>query len=115
MKKLKVAILFGGKSAEHEVSVQSAKNIYHSLNKNKYDVEVIGIDKKGLWHKLPAGYLLQASFSKQLPIMHTEKTFSITDAPLHEIFTQDTVVFPVLHGPFGEDGSMQGLLKQLDV
>ena len=47
--KLKVGIIFGGKSAEHEVSLQSAKNIYQAINKDKYDVVLIGIDKQGQW------------------------------------------------------------------
>src|SRR3989344_570298 len=78
-KLLRVAVLFGGKSAEHEVSIVSAGNIIKSLDKSKYSVTPIKISKNG-----------QFSFDKI-------KKFD--------------VVFPVLHGPFGEDGSMQGLLK----
>jgi D-alanine-D-alanine ligase len=48
--KITVGILFGGKSAEHEVSLQSAKNIYEAIDKSKYNVKLIGIDKAGLWH-----------------------------------------------------------------
>lgn len=50
MTKKKVGIIFGGKSAEHEVSLQSAKNIVDAIDKNKYDVVLIGIDKQGKWH-----------------------------------------------------------------
>lgn len=79
IKKLKVAILFGGKSAEHEVSIMSAKNVVRALDKNKYIVSSFKIPYSGIfdWKKL--------------------KNFD--------------VVFPVLHGPYGEDGSVQGLLK----
>ncbi len=79
IKKLKVAVLFGGKSAEHEVSIMSAKNVIRALDKNKYAVSSFKIPYSGIfdWKKL--------------------KNFD--------------VVFPVLHGPYGEDGSMQGLLK----
>ena len=79
MKKIKVGILFGGKSAEHEVSINSARNVIKALDKNKYEVFPIKIGKDG--------------------------KFSF------KIFDKVDVVFPVLHGPFGEDGSMQGLLK----
>src|SRR5205085_1413548 len=49
MKKIKVAIIFGGRSAEHEVSIRSAKNVYDSLDKDKYEIILIGIDKRGRW------------------------------------------------------------------
>ncbi len=78
-KKLSVAILFGGKSAEHEVSLQSAKNVIEALNKDKYIISKIKIGKDG---KFSEGILKKCD-----------------------------VVFPVLHGPYGEDGSIQGLLK----
>jgi D-alanine-D-alanine ligase len=81
--KLKIGILFGGKSAEHEVSIISAKNIIKALDKNKYDVLPIKIAKNG--------------------------KFSL------DFLNKVDIVFPVLHGPFGEDGSMQGLLKILNI
>ncbi|MEK9180406.1 MAG: D-alanine--D-alanine ligase family protein [Patescibacteria group bacterium] len=86
-KKIQVAILFGGKSAEHEVSLQSAKNVYEAIDKNKYDVELVRIEKDGRWEK---------------PIVDFASVPAIQGAD---------VVFPVLHGPFGEDGTVQGLLK----
>jgi D-alanine-D-alanine ligase len=82
-KKLKIGVLFGGKSAEHEVSLASAKNIINALDKTKYEVVPIKITKNG-----------QFNFS---------------------LIKKVDVVFPVLHGPFGEDGSIQGLLKLSDV
>jgi D-alanine-D-alanine ligase len=78
-KKLKIGILFGGKSAEHDVSLVSAKNVINALDKNKYQITPIKISRDGKFN---------------LAIV---KNFD--------------VIFPVLHGPFGEDGSMQGLLK----
>ena len=82
-KKLKIGILFGGKSAEHEVSIVSAKNIIKALDKQKYQVFPTKIDKNGKFN-------------------------------LNSIKKMD-VIFPVLHGPYGEDGSMQGLLKILNL
>lgn len=78
-KKLRIGVLFGGKSAEHEVSIMSAKNIINALDKDKYEITKILIPKTGKFN-----------FSN-----------------LHKY----DVIFPVMHGPFGEDGSMQGLLK----
>ncbi len=77
--KLKIGVLFGGKSAEHEVSLASAKNIINALDKTKYEISKIKIPKDGKFN-----------FSS---------------------IQKFDVIFPVLHGPFGEDGSMQGLLK----
>lgn len=76
---MKIGVLFGGKSAEHEVSLQSAKNVINALDKSKYQVISVKINKAGKFN------------------FETIKKFDL--------------VFPVMHGPFGEDGSMQGLLK----
>lgn len=80
--KLRIAILYGGKSAEHEVSINSAKNVIDSLDKNKYDITAIKINKDG------------------------KINFDLKNID---------VVFPVLHGPYGEDGSMQGYLKLMNL
>lgn len=82
-KKLKIGVVFGGKSAEHEVSLQSAKNVINGLDLKKYQVVPIKIPRDGKF-----------DFNKV-------KNFD--------------VIFPVMHGPFGEDGSMQGLLKLSEV
>ena len=118
--KLRVGILFGGKSAEHEVSMQSARNVAQALDKDKYETVLIGITKTGSWLApgISGRYLALAS-SK--PTKAPEKTREVVMmAPSGEgILTRDSgeiegkidVVFPVLHGPFGEDGTVQGLLK----
>ncbi len=123
MKKIKVAVLFGGKSAEHEVSIQSAKNVVTSLDKDTYEVILIGIDQKGDWHVCPPKYLLSASFSHQAMLPESDEVSFITKSGGNNLITTSgqgnigtvDVVFPVLHGPYGEDGSMQGLLKLADV
>lgn len=120
-KKIKVGILFGGKSAEHEVSLQSAKNVVDAIDKDKYEVALIGIDKTGKW-LLPnkAQFLLNANNPKLIKLNKANKE-SVTLVPqsggeLTNLSNQDSnssidVVFPILHGPFGEDGTVQGLLK----
>ena len=68
MAKMRVGIVFGGKSAEHEVSLQSAKNIVEAIDKSRFDVVLLGIDKQGLWHINDAGnYLLNAQDPAHCP------------------------------------------------
>ena len=82
MKKV-VGILYGGKSAEHEISLMSAENVFEAIDKDKFEPVMIKIDKNGRWET---------------------KDFSKFD-----------IIFPILHGPFGEDGTVQGLLKLADI
>ncbi len=121
MPKIRVGIIFGGKSAEHEVSLQSAKNVIDALDKNKYEAVLIGIDKTGKWYlNDESKFLLSAGYSETIKISD-EKNNEVAFAPessgelinLHENKSgkKIDVVFPILHGPFGEDGTMQGLLK----
>jgi len=122
--KVRVGILCGGKSAEHEVSLQSAKNIVEAIDNEKYEVVLISIDKRGQWHRNESSdFLLDADDPKLIrlrmaedrvvaPGQTMEQLVSLTGiGPLGEI----DVVFPVLHGPFGEDGTVQGLLKLMGV
>lgn len=123
--KLKVAILFGGKSAEHEVSLQSAKNVINSLDKNKYEAILIGIDKNGRWMlQDQANYLLNAQNPKLISLNNYGKPMAITPADKNGQLTTMSdkksigdidVIFPVVHGPNIEDGTIQGFLKLLNI
>ena len=124
-KKIRVGILFGGKSAEHEISLLSAKNVADAIDREKYDVTLIGIDKSGKW-MLPnqSQYLLNASDPKLIKLNTAEEKNvalvpqsggAITDLSIQGKDSSIDVVFPILHGPFGEDGTVQGLLKLADV
>ncbi|OGJ14964.1 D-alanine--D-alanine ligase A [Candidatus Nomurabacteria bacterium RIFOXYD1_FULL_39_12] len=120
-KKIKIGVLFGGKSAEHEVSLQSARNVIDALNKDKYEVIPIGIDKNGKWQlNTTANYLLNTNNPKLIKLNKSNKEVSLYaqgQGALTSINNSSQmkgkidVIFPVMHGPFGEDGSMQGLLK----
>ena len=124
-RKIKIGILFGGKSAEHEVSLQSAKNVIAALDKNKYEIVLIGIDKSGRWHlQQGANYLLHATDPKLIALNSSgAKELTIHPGNLASQFITESksqsrrvdVIFPVLHGSNGEDGTMQGLLKIMDV
>lgn len=118
MKKTTVAVIFGGVSSEHEVSLVSAKSVIDNIPREKYDVLMLGITKAGRWQ-------LFSGATEKLPDSSWEKdagnvdAYIAPDASIHGIVTiQDgkakplhvDVVFPVLHGANGEDGTMQGLL-----
>lgn len=120
-RKIRVGILFGGKSAEHEVSLQSAKNVADAIDRDKYDVFLIGIDKSGRW-LLPdqSRYLLNATDPKLIALnRENERNVALvpqsggelTNLSEGEFRSAVDVIFPILHGPFGEDGTVQGLLK----
>lgn len=124
-KKKRIAILFGGKSAEHEVALQSARSVVDALDKNKYEIILIGIDKQGTWLlQNQSNYLLNAEDPKLISLNKSNKEIGIhpgnSESELIEVSTQKTlgkidVVFPVMHGTYGEDGAIQGLLKMMDV
>ncbi len=120
-KRIRVGILFGGKSPEHEVSIQSAKNIFKAINKGKFEPVLIGIDKAGGWHRFDNSRSLP-NLCTFLPVNNSpDKTQNITSQKkavepstktnISDALKELEVVFPVLHGPFGEDGTVQGLLK----
>jgi D-alanine-D-alanine ligase len=116
--KRRVAVVFGGRSAEHEISVVSAESILKALDPERYEVLTIGIDKKGRWHQLPA--LPARAGAGRLPSVGTVEgsSVAISREPGDSALVTDEgerreidVVFPVLHGPFGEDGTIQGMLE----
>ncbi|HEX2226494.1 MAG TPA: D-alanine--D-alanine ligase [Candidatus Binatia bacterium] len=123
-KKLRVAILFGGRSAEHEISLISARNIVEAMDKKKYEIVSIGIDKQGRWFFDEGARLLRDRSQTKVELHDVKNIGAVlpgaSDTPMVRsssgaaIGTID-VVFPVLHGPFGEDGTVQGLLKLANV
>ena len=123
-RKLRVGILFGGKSAEHEVSLQSAKNVYDAIDRDKYEPVLIGIDKSGRWLlNEESRFLLNADDPRRIRLNASSDEVALVPQSKGVIanlsaFKRDTsidVVFPILHGPFGEDGTVQGLLKLADI
>jgi D-alanine-D-alanine ligase len=110
--KIKVAVIYGGRSGEHEVSLQSAAAIIKNIDKNKFDVIPIAIDKKGRWL---INDMKQLVLNKSLSIdMQAAQIVSGLEA-IKEKGIRCDVIFPVLHGPFGEDGTLQGLCEMLDL
>jgi D-alanine-D-alanine ligase len=123
-KKLRVAVLFGGKSAEHEISLISARNIVEAMDKNKYEIVAIGIDKQGRWFFDERQRLLGSAEKSQVKLARRNTCTAVVpgarQSPMIQLSPRRAlgevdVVFPVLHGPFGEDGTVQGLLKLANV
>ena len=131
MKKLRVGVIFGGRSGEHEVSVRSAASLIDSIDLKKYEIIPIAISREGKWLSPPeASNLLPPETRSLLPARLTDETQSavaILGDPSHAgllSFDQNggelkserlDLVFPVLHGPFGEDGTLQGLLEMANI
>ena len=135
-KKLRVGIIFGGRSAEHEVSLVSAKAVLAALDRDKYDVTLLGITRDGHWIPLGDGSSGQADpIALMAPYSDASKVEAAPTATLlpdpsvrgvpqisgsagnltMEMSAPLDVIFPVLHGPYGEDGTMQGLLELANV
>ena len=123
--KIRVGVLFGGRSGEHEVSLVSARSVLNTLNPERYSITQIGITLDGDW--LVGKDVLTALAEKDtrnlapaamLPIPRRSAVYSISGSDQGEIlkvFADLDVVFPVLHGTFGEDGTLQGLFELTDI
>ncbi|MGH2682562.1 MAG: D-alanine--D-alanine ligase family protein [Actinomycetota bacterium] len=118
-RRTRLALIFGGRSAEHEVSCVSAASVAGALDPARYEVVPIGIDKQGKWHLLEGLPALQPG-SPELPAVGLESGSEIAlsqDPGSRELVAEDgrreavDVAFPLLHGPFGEDGTIQGLFE----
>lgn len=111
MRRLTVGVVFGGKSGEHEVSVASAQAVMANMDKSRFKVVPVAITKEGKW--LPAAQIkyLPSGSLKQVASSET----ALEPADLDNLPHQFDVIFPILHGPFGEDGTMQGFLDLVNV
>ena len=123
--KLRIGILFGGRSGEHDISLMSARSVARAMNIDKYEVSLIGISKEGRWiggedpmqalssgEEGPEAVLLATPHRKML--MQLSSSSESGRFNLEDVGQLD-VVFPVLHGTFGEDGSIQGLFELADI
>jgi D-alanine-D-alanine ligase len=124
-KKLRVGILFGGRSGEHEISLRSARSVLAALDPQKYDVTQIGITHEGVWlvgenvlEALVSGRTKALTPAAILPVPTRKELYKFRPSPVGEVFELITaldVVFPLLHGTFGEDGTIQGLFEMADL
>ncbi|WP_311969886.1 D-alanine--D-alanine ligase [Pseudomonas baltica] len=125
MSKLQVGIIFGGRSAEHEVSLQSARNIVDALDRSRFEPVLIGIDKTGQWHlndssdflinqENPALIALNQS-NRELAIVPGKASQQLLETGSEALLGHVDVIFPIVHGSLGEDGCLQGLLRMADL
>jgi len=126
-KKLRIGVIFGGRSGEHEVSIRSAQAVVEAIDRKKFEVLPIAITQEGKW--LPpadSARLLPSDVRSALVSTETTGEIALLGDPSHKgLISIDNnrggasekldVVFPVLHGPFGEDGTLQGLLEMANV
>lgn len=103
-------VIFGGMSSEHEVSCMSAGNVLDAIDNQKYSVSKVGITKCGKWLE----YLGENSYIKQNIWLNDKKNLKTIDN-IAKYLKQFDIVFPVLHGKYGEDGTIQGMLEMLKV
>ena len=141
MNKLRVAVLFGGRSGEHDVSLMSARSVLAALDPKKYEVTQVGITLDGEWLRgdntldafgngnikelnrviLPGDPSHSALYELRMPARPKEQQDNVSKVARRDLgevikkLADIDVFFPVLHGPFGEDGTMQGLLELADV
>lgn len=121
--KPRVVLLFGGRSGEHEVSLNSAQSIFKAIDRTRYTVETVGINKQGqwFWGVLPETLLKEgfptADQTRQVTLVidPTNPHFMAIDGHALPSNGRFDIVFPVLHGPYGEDGTLQGLLEMANV
>src|SRR2546429_5542900 len=104
MSRLKVAILAGGRSSEHEISLASARSVLEALDPDEYEVVTVAIGRDGRWELGSGDGSGAVAETLPVPAENAPATLGAVD-----------VVLPILHGPFGEDGTVQGLLELADV
>jgi len=101
---VRVAVLAGGRSSEHDISVASARSVLEALDPDRYETTVVEIDRGGRWQ-------LASASRTELPEASAETLPVVAGSPPAVALGQVDVVLPILHGPFGEDGTVQGLLE----
>ncbi len=123
MEKLRVGLLFGGRSVEHDVSIVSATCILGALDRERYDISLVGVDSEGSWHLASAETALRTALNA--PRVFLSANPGPTELKLDQVDRSDPsslgplarldVIFPIIHGRGGEDGALQGLLELADV
>ncbi|MFA6524656.1 MAG: D-alanine--D-alanine ligase family protein [Patescibacteria group bacterium] len=123
-RKIRVGVIFGGRSGEHEVSIVSAESIINSLNRKKFEIIPIGITKAGKWIAGTTAFAtLKAGTKKILPKFEKMVTPDSTKQGLVQMSKSGAkesvlgldVIIPIIHGPYGEDGTLQGLLELANI
>lgn len=122
MKKI-VAIIFGGKSAEYEVSLKSATNVVNSIDRTKFIPILLGINKSGEWfynngYKTENVNLVEKDYFSEgtkIYISFSDNHVNVISKVTNEAFVSFDIAFPIVHGTYGEDGTLQGILKAINI
>ncbi len=122
MTKLRLGVVFGGRSGEHEISLRSARSVLHELNRDKYETIPIAITKSGHWYSGPNALerMEQGELTDLVPVTFlpepgNRNLYCRSENGRLEILAEVDIVFPVLHGTFGEDGTIQGLFEMAEM
>jgi D-alanine-D-alanine ligase len=110
-RRVRVAVIAGGRSSEHAISVESARSVIDALDPTRYETRVIEIGRNGRWELASGARSLPSSDPTVLTPSTTETLPVVADRPPARVLGEVDVVLPILHGPFGEDGTVQGLLE----
>lgn len=118
-----IAILFGGKSAEYEVSLKSASNLFNAIDRTKFTPLLIGVDKSGEWFYNPLYDQYNINLAKHdyfadatnIYLSHSIDKFEIISKKSNMVMANMDVAFPIIHGTYGEDGTLQGILKSINI
>ena len=118
-----IAIIFGGQSAEHEVSLKSATNIFNAIDRSKFNPLLIGIDRAGNWFYNPEYKMQNINLAKDdyfadatsVYMTHSSEKIEIISKGTNMVIENIDVAFPIVHGTFGEDGTLQGFLKSINI
>ncbi len=116
----KIGLVFGGKSPEHEVSIVSARNIYNAIDKTKFEVTLIGISQAGKWFlenetNLQDIKCVVGKDNVQIAVVFGAENKKLIRLDNQQYLDDLHAVFPITHGPNGEDGTLQGIFLQLDI
>jgi D-alanine-D-alanine ligase len=120
IRRIRVAVIYGGRSTEHEISLQSAASVVANLDRAHYEIVPIHVDRQGAFHRHTLPELAPYRATVALPVDTTSQSLTLA-ARSGQLFASDgggqriDVVFPVMHGPLCEDGSIQGLLELADI
>lgn len=122
MAKLRIGVIFGGRSGEHAISIRSSRYVVDSLDRDRFELVLIGIDRGGGWHLCSdAAYqaidqeVTGSGIRSVVPMPRGGRCALLDPRAPAEPLPELDVVFPILHGPYGEDGTIQGLLEMLGV
>jgi D-alanine-D-alanine ligase len=120
--KPRVGVLFGGRSGEHPISIRSSRYVVDSLDRDRFELVLIGIDRSGSWHLCPEARYREfdqevqaAGTTPVVPVPRATRCGLLNPNDPGQVLPELDVVFPILHGPYGEDGTVQGLLDMLGV